>query len=463
MPPTMIADRYHVLREIGRGGMGVVYQVLHKETGEQYALKVLLSHKTAKGDSVERFKREVKLPTHIKSEHVVQVTDSGELSGDTTDSGGPFYVMELLRGCDLRKLLDIQHPFTPPEILWILRQLALGLDQAHGVGIVHRDLKPDNIFLHCQEGGRMVVKILDFGIARYAQELLATGDREKLTATQAMLGTPLYMAPEQAKGGEGRAEIGPCTDVWAVGMIGFELLTGKTYWNADSLMAHLGQLLFSAMAPASSKAGELPAGFDAWFARSCSREIGGRYRSVGEQIGELARLLPVGAGAGEPPSALVRAVEGQMPPLVDHREATMISGVRMGSAELSLRAEIFPGHSVEQPLGSRRWPPLRSVLWVALGLSLVVLVLGLRLRGPQMSAPSPVARDGGGMAGGLPPVAGRGGTSAATAPTSTAERSAAQPSPEPKPASTPTAKASTPSRPRERTAKSRRTYVPPSL
>lgn len=139
MPPIMIADRYHVLREIGRGGMGVVYQVLHKETGEQYALKVLLSHKTAKGDNVERFKREVKLPTHIKSEHVVQVTDSGELSGDTADSGGPFYVMELLRGCDLRKLLDIQHPFTQTEILWILRQLALGLDQAHGVGIVHRD------------------------------------------------------------------------------------------------------------------------------------------------------------------------------------------------------------------------------------------------------------------------------------------------------------------------------------
>ncbi|HNN98049.1 MAG TPA: protein kinase, partial [Pseudomonadota bacterium] len=138
MPPTLIADRYHVLRELGRGGMGVVYQVLHKETGEQYALKVLLSHQTAKGDSVERFKREVKLPTHIKSEHVVQVTDSGALDGETAESGAPFYVMELLRGCDLRKLLDIEHRFTHGEILWILRQLALGLDQAHGVGIVHR-------------------------------------------------------------------------------------------------------------------------------------------------------------------------------------------------------------------------------------------------------------------------------------------------------------------------------------
>lgn len=309
----------------------------------------------------------------------------------------------------------------------------------------------------------MVVKILDFGIARYAQELLATGEREKLTATQAMLGTPLYMAPEQAKGGEGRAEIGACTDVWAVGMIGFELLTGKTYWNAESLMAHLGQLLFSAMAPASSKAGGLPAGFDTWFARSCSREIGGRYPSVGEQIGELARLLPAGAGEEDPPSALVRAVQGQMPPLVDHREATMISGIRLGSAELSLRAEIFPGHSAEQPPGRRRWPPLRSALWVGLALSLIVLLLGLRFRGPQTSVPSPVARDGGGRASGLPSAASLGGTGAATSPTPIPERVLAQPAKEPKPAPTPAAKASAPSRPRERAAKSRRTYVPPSL
>lgn len=197
MSPTLIADRYHVLRELGRGGMGVVYQVLHRETGKQYALKVLLAHKTAKTENVERFKRELKLPARIKSEHVVQVSDSGEAN---EENDAPFYVMELLRGCDLRKLIDTKHVFTAPEIIWILRQLAQGLSRAHELGIIHRDLKPDNVFLHCRDGDSLMVKILDFGIARYAQELLATGEQEKLTATQAMLGTPLYMAPEQAKG-----------------------------------------------------------------------------------------------------------------------------------------------------------------------------------------------------------------------------------------------------------------------
>lgn len=137
MPPAVIADRYHILRELGRGGMGVVYQVLHKETGEQYALKVLLGHKAAKGDSVERFRRELKLPARIKSEHVVQVSDSGEFKDE---DGAPFYVMELLRGCDLRKLLDLAHPFPPRQVLWILHQLSQGLGRAHEIGIVHRDI-----------------------------------------------------------------------------------------------------------------------------------------------------------------------------------------------------------------------------------------------------------------------------------------------------------------------------------
>ena len=142
MPPVLIADRYHVLRELGRGGMGVVYQVLHKETGEQYALKVLLAHTATKGDSVERFKRELKLPARIKSEHVVQVIDSGEVK---EEGDAPFYVMELLRGCDLRQLIDAKHAFSTREIIWILRQLAQGLSRAHEIGIVHRDLKPETL------------------------------------------------------------------------------------------------------------------------------------------------------------------------------------------------------------------------------------------------------------------------------------------------------------------------------
>lgn len=416
MPPSTIADRYHVLRELGRGGMGVVYQVLHKESGRQYALKLLASQAVGKGESVERFKREVKLPSRIKSEHVVQVFDSG-LAPEENDA--PFYVMELLRGCDLRHLLESKHAFTAQEIIWILRQVAAGLEQAHAAGIVHRDLKPDNIFLHCQEGSGLVVKVLDFGIARYAQELLNTGDKAKLTATQAMLGTPLYMAPEQAKSGEGRSEIGPCTDAWALGMIAFELLTGKTYWNADSLVQHLGQLLFAEMAPASQRADGLPAGFDAWFARACSRDTGQRYKSVGEEVGDLARVLLAQDTDSPPPVALLQVVKAQLRPLVDHQSPTMITGMPgavgrggqrdsaqakrassdaatrvlapnqlLGSAEQNLRAEIINGDAQSW----RPWPfgasgaRLRAMLGGALALGAALMTWGIMQRAPQTPA-----------------------------------------------------------------------------
>lgn len=406
MPPATIANRYHVLREIGRGGMGVVYQVLHKETGAQYALKVLLAHSAGKGESVERFKREVRLPARIQSPHVVQVADSGEAA---EEGGAPFYVMELLRGCDLRQLIEAKHRFAPQEVLWILKQVAQCLGQAHTVGIVHRDLKPDNIFLHFADRSQLIVKILDFGIARYAQELLDTGDQAKLTATQAMLGTPLYMAPEQAKGGEGRSEIGPCTDVWAVGMIVFELLTGKTYWTANSIVQHLGQLLFAQMVPASQRAPELPAGFDAWFLRSCSRDCTRRYASVSEQIDELAALLKLKQVDATPPAALVVAVRAKVPPLVDHSgatmalaqlgprsEATKIVGQRhlMGSAEQNLRAEIVPdphtnGSSAAAAAVARRSRAVLGGVMILL-LGMVVLMVARRKPASDLPRPEPV-------------------------------------------------------------------------
>ena len=464
MPPNIIADRYHVLRELGRGGMGVVYQVLHTQTSEQYALKVLLAHKAAKGDSVERFKRELKLPARIKSEHVVQVIDSGEVR---EESDAPFYVMELLRGCDLRKLLDTQHAFTAQEIIWILRQLAQGLSRAHKIGIVHRDLKPDNIFLHRRDDDRLVVKILDFGIARYAQELLETGDQEKLTATQAMLGTPLYMAPEQAKGGEGRSEIGPCTDIWAVGMIVFELLTGKTYWSAKSVVAHLSQLLFAAMVPASQRAKGLPSGFDAWFARSCNRDSGKRYKSVSEQISALASMLAPNALARESPSALLAAVKQQMPPLVDHSEDTMIAGPSQGSETAPREAHKSAVSKNRAQSGSSIAPKTRALLGGVLVLSLGVLVLVITLRKSMSGSDlSKRANDGGAQASGLPVRMDLAAPAVPAAPAAVAL------SPEPphpvavrKHAAAKPERSATPKAAKSHDAppKTRRTYIPPGL
>jgi len=292
--------------------------------------------------------------------------------------------------------LDTQHAFTAKEIIWILRQLAQGLSRAHKIGIVHRDLKPDNIFLHRRDDDRLVVKILDFGIARYAQELLETGDQEKLTATQAMLGTPLYMAPEQAKGGEGRVEIGPCTDIWAVGMIVFELLTGKTYWTAKSVVAHLSQLLFAAMVPASQRAKGLPSGFDAWFSRSCNRDSSKRYRSVSEQIDALASMLAPNALDRESPSALLKAVKQQMPPLVDHREDTMIAGPTREQGTAQREARKSAALETRSQSGISIEPKTRALLGGMLVLVLGVFVLVMTLRKSMTGADlSRRAMDGG--------------------------------------------------------------------
>ncbi len=299
--------------------MGVVYQVIHSQTGKQFALKVLSLQGATKPETLARFKREIRMPSHIGSENVVKVFES-----DTTEelNGAPFYVMELLRGCDVRRLIEKRITISQSDVTWMCRQVADCLDAAHKVGIIHRDLKPDNIFLHQPAAGGLITKILDFGIARINQELLESKDRANLTATQAMIGTPLYMSPEQAMGGEGRQLIGPATDVWALGLIVFELLCGRSYWAADSLLQHLGQLMFAPMVPASQRGDNLPAGFDEWFSRACARASKDRFQSVGEQVRALSKLL---SGSATPMVSLklINAVGQEMPPLVDHAEPTV--------------------------------------------------------------------------------------------------------------------------------------------
>ena len=323
--PSTIGQKYRVLGELGHGGMGVVYQVVQIQTGIQYALKVLSLHGTRNADTLSRFKREIKMPSRIDSPHIVRVIDS-DMADDL--DGAPYYVMELLRGCDLRRLLDKKYSFSHEEIIWLCQQITSCLDSAHKAGITHRDLKPDNIYLHLTPDGVLQAKILDFGIAHINQELLESQDRARLTATQAMLGTPLYMSPEQAMGGEGRKFIGPATDVWALGLIVFELLTGRSYWAAESLLQHLGQLMFAPLTAPSQRESGLPKGFDDWFTRSCARLANERFPSVSAQFAGLAPLL---GGTFRPAvtERLTVEVGRAAPPLVNHAEPTVAEPLRL--------------------------------------------------------------------------------------------------------------------------------------
>jgi eukaryotic-like serine/threonine-protein kinase len=283
-PGTVLVSRYRVLSQIGRGGMGAVFLVEHVHTGDRAALKVLHGAASTDPESIERFKREARAPATIQSENVVRVLDA-----DTAPEldGAPFLVMELLTGNDLQKIIAQNGPLPPAEVCRVLGQVARALDKAHAMGIVHRDLKPENLFLHQREDGTSVVKILDFGISKTMDDAMLTGGA--LTRTGAVMGTPLYMAYEQAMGR--RELIGPGTDIWALGLIAIFLLTGQSYWQGQTVPDILGKVLSHAFYPPSSRWPMLGPGLDAWIQRSCARMPDQRFRTAGEQIGALTEIL----------------------------------------------------------------------------------------------------------------------------------------------------------------------------
>jgi serine/threonine-protein kinase len=272
-----IAGRYRVVRFIGRGGMGAVYEVEHLHTGQHLAMKVLTAQHHA--TTVERFKREARAASRIQSDHVVRVTDA-DVAAEL--DGAPFLVMELLEGADLERSTSGRLP-SREEVLEWLRQVGRALTKAHEAGIVHRDLKPENLFLTQREDGTALVKILDFGIAKL------TAEAGGLTQSDQFLGTPAYMAPEQAE--SHGALVTSSADVYSLGLIAFRLLVGKTYWRSGSLAQILAQILVEPMVPASERGSELGPGFDAWFAKSTAREPAHRHASATEQVEALAEAL----------------------------------------------------------------------------------------------------------------------------------------------------------------------------
>jgi serine/threonine-protein kinase len=224
----VLAQKYEIVRLLGQGGMGAVYEA-RNHLGRRFALKLLLDPRLAQDEQlVSRFFREAKASAGIESEHVVQVYDTG-IDGETR---WPFIVMELLRGEDLEHTIVRVGALQPMVAARIVSQAAAGLAKAHASGIVHRDIKPANIFLTEREAGDLVVKILDFGIAKASVDGLSSGD-QGLTKTGAMLGTPLYMSPEQAQGAK---HVDPRTDVWSLCMCLYEALAGRTpFQDVDTL------------------------------------------------------------------------------------------------------------------------------------------------------------------------------------------------------------------------------------
>jgi serine/threonine-protein kinase len=284
--PEIIAGKYRPRSVLGTGGTGTVYCVEHTTTGELLALKVMNSHLGASPDAIARFKREARAASKIRSAHVVRIFDA-DLAAELGNA--PYLVMDLLEGSDLEQLAD-NKPVSPEDVVEWLRQIALALDKAHRMGIVHRDLKPENLFLTRLDDGTPLLKILDFGIAKITAD--APGST---TQSGQLFGTPLYMAPEQAWGDP--KHVGPATDLFALGLIAYTLLTGVSYRGGTSVTELLHEILNEPLQTPTDRGHALGPGFDAWFLRACHSDPQQRFASARQQVEALASALGLPAEA----------------------------------------------------------------------------------------------------------------------------------------------------------------------
>jgi eukaryotic-like serine/threonine-protein kinase len=286
-----VGGRYRVLRKLGSGGMGAVYEVLDTTTNRLRALKVMLPGVAPDADLVERFRREATVAGRVESDHVVEVFDAGF---DEALSRA-YFVMELLRGEDLGARIARQARLEPADVVECLAQVALGLSRTHAESIVHRDLKPENLFAACRDDGSLRMKILDFGIAKVLTPL--SGEAKTTRA----FGTPTYMAPEQL---DGDGLIDERADLYALGHLAYTLLVGEAYYAreqkaAKNVFAYAQAVRRGAVEPPSMRASvagvALPRAFDAWFARATHTDPQSRFGSAPQQIAALARALELPA------------------------------------------------------------------------------------------------------------------------------------------------------------------------
>jgi serine/threonine-protein kinase len=219
----LVAGKYQVGPFLGEGGMGAVYEAVHVGTRRRVAIKVIIHKEAANNRTlVARFQREAVAAGTVDTQHIVQILDTGF----DDDRGTPFMVMELLAGEDLAKLLQRLSPLPPELALRIVGQACVGLQKAHEASVIHRDIKSANLFLAERDGGELIVKLLDFGIAKIRDDSVsAAAGAMSLTRTGSVLGSPLYMSPEQAMGAK---TVDHRADVWSLGVVLYEALTGRT-------------------------------------------------------------------------------------------------------------------------------------------------------------------------------------------------------------------------------------------
>jgi serine/threonine-protein kinase len=354
--------KYRILRLLGEGGMGSVYEARQLESGQLVALKCIHRDLLVRGkNSVSRFQREAKALGALDADHIVRVLDSGV----DPVTRAPYLVMELLDGEDLQSLLSRIAKLEPDTALRIAAQICLGLQKAHEARVMHRDIKPANIFLARGGGGEIVIKILDFGIAKIKPEASQSGPTTGLTRTGGLLGSPLYMSPEQARG---LSTIDYTTDLWSLGMVLYRLLSGGLPHGhidgfGDMIMAICSQIPRPIQATAPWVRPEVAAIVHG----ALQLEVDDRFPTATAMLDALLALLPDGCSLHED---LLRPVS---------------------AATCAVIAPKLP--EVVQPVKNRSDPPARA-RWTALltvGLLVAAGVVAVRFARAPAASPSGLA------------------------------------------------------------------------
>jgi len=286
----LVAGKFRLDAVIGRGGMGSVWSATHVGLGHRLALKLIAREYVRSPEALRRFDAEAKAAARLQSRHVVQVFDNG-----TLDDGTPFIAMELLSGENVSARIEHRGPVGLADTVEIMAQCCKALGRAHAAGIVHRDIKPDNIFLAREpDDDADVVKILDFGVAKMAMEVES---ESQVTGTGALLGTPLYMSPEQIRGAR---DADQRADLYSLGLVAYTMLTGRVAITGETFGDILIKICTQPLPSLVAVVPSLPYAMEAWFHKACAREPGDRYASAQELIDALRGA----AGAAVRQSAL---------------------------------------------------------------------------------------------------------------------------------------------------------------
>jgi serine/threonine-protein kinase len=384
-----VAERYRIRALLGEGGMGQVYLAVHEAIEKKVALKVLRPQLSSKRDIVTRFQQEAISASRIKHPNVLDVFDFGQLA-----NGCFFLAMELLEGHDLSEELAQGQPLPPTRAVAIGLQVSRALGAAHAAGVVHRDLKPENVFLQRRPDGTEEVKLVDFGIAqlRAADDAaLSQPRRRRLTRTGMIFGTPEYMAPEQAAGQTADRRV----DIYSLGILLYEMLTGAVPFTGDTFMAVLAAHINQPLPPLKSLLPSLVVSptLEAAIVRMLAKRPDDRFQSIQEVLSDLG-ATPEARGAGrvlDPAAAEAAIAAVRSPHTLVYRSPLPPPRGDADTLPAAVPAHVATTQLAAEPAPDR--PPTSRAVWLLLvgavlaALGAAVLVLSLR----RPAAPAPAA------------------------------------------------------------------------